>query len=153
MKSTKFLGINIDNKLSWQDHTHFVKNKLSSGLYLLNSAKHLLTSEHLKSLYNTLLHPYLTYGIVLWRSAQSSYLHPIKIKHNKAVRCISNSKYNSNAVEIYKQKLKIPQLKDIHDIELSTFMFLHATKQLPPSFHFICGCSSSYIGASYLSRH
>ena len=36
-------------------------------------------------------------------SAQSSYLHPIKIRQNKAVRCISNSKYNSNAVEIYKQ--------------------------------------------------
>ena len=48
VKSTKFLGINIDNKLNWRDHTHFVKNKLSSGLYLLNSAKHLLTSEHLK---------------------------------------------------------------------------------------------------------
>ena len=132
VKSTKFLGINIDKQLNWRDHTHFVKNKLSSGLYLLNSAKHLLTSKHLKSLYYTLLHPYLTYGIVLWGPAQSSYLHPIKIKQNKAVRCISNSKYNSNAVEIYK-KLKIPQLKDIHDIELSKFMFLHATNQLPPS--------------------
>ena len=56
VKSTKFLGINIDKQLNWRDHTHFVKNKLSSGLYLLNSAKHLLTSEHLKSLYYTLLH-------------------------------------------------------------------------------------------------
>ena len=106
VKSTKFLGINIDKKLNWRDHTHFVKNKLSSGLYLLNSAKHLLTSEYLKSLYYTILHPYLTYGIVLWGCAKSSYLHPIKIKQNKAVRCISNSKYNSNAVEIYKQKYK-----------------------------------------------
>ena len=108
VKSTKFLGINIDNKLNWRDHTHIVKNKLTSELYLLNTAKHLLTSEHLKSLYMyyTLLHPYLAYGIVLWGSAQSSYLHPIEIKQNKAVRCISNAKYNSNAVEIYKKYTK-----------------------------------------------
>ena len=32
-----------------------------------------------------------------------------------------------------KKLKKIPQLKDIHDIGLSKFMFLHATKQLPPS--------------------
>ena len=111
VQSTKFLGINIDNKLNWRDHTHFVKNKLSSGLYLLNSAKHLLTSEHLKSLYYTLLHPYLTYGIVLWGSAQSSYLHHITIKQNKAVRCISNSKYNSNAVETNKKTKKNTSIK------------------------------------------
>ena len=51
---------------------------------------------------------------------------------------------------IYK-KLKIPQLKDIHDIELSKFMFLHATNQLPPSL-MLCFSLNENIH-SHSTRH
>ena len=40
--STKFLGIIIDNKLSWINHTSNVQKKLSSGLYVLNRTKSIL---------------------------------------------------------------------------------------------------------------
>ena len=85
-------------------------------------------TEHLKSLYYALLHPYFTYGIALWGCAQCCYLHPIK-KENNSVRCISNAKYNYNAMEIF-NKLLITQVKDIHSIEFIKFMFLHDTTQL-----------------------
>jgi len=129
-KKVKFLGINLDNKLDWHVHTNYVKNKLSSGLYLLNSAKNILRTEHLKMLYYTLLHPYLTYGIVLWGSTLASLLHPITVNQNKAMRCISKAKYNAHALPLYKN-LNIPRMTDIFTIELSKFMYLHSTKQLP----------------------
>jgi hypothetical protein len=132
VKSVKFLGINLDHKLDWHAHARYVTNKLSSGIYVLNSAKHLLLAQHLKMLYYTLLHPYLTYGIILWGSAWSSLLNPIAMKQNKAVRCISKAKYNATALPLYKN-LKIPTLKDIYNIELGKFMYLHNNKQLPPS--------------------
>ena len=68
VNTAKFLGIIIDDKLSWNAHIDYCKNKLSSGLYAINSAKHILSPKHLKSLYYTLKHPHLTYGLLLWGS-------------------------------------------------------------------------------------
>jgi hypothetical protein len=45
----KFLGMIIDENLTWQEHINYYSNKMSSGLYALNSSKHLLTKEHLKT--------------------------------------------------------------------------------------------------------
>ena len=38
VNTAKFLGIIIDDKLSWNAHIDYCKNKLSSGLYAINSA-------------------------------------------------------------------------------------------------------------------
>ena len=35
VKSTQFLGIIIDNKLRWNDHITYVKNKISKSLGIL----------------------------------------------------------------------------------------------------------------------
>ena len=68
VNTAKFLGIIIDDKLSWNAHIDYCKNKLSSGLYAINSAKHILSPKHLKSLYYTLIHPHiwtLTLGLYM----------------------------------------------------------------------------------------
>ena len=73
VNTAKFLGIIIDDKLSWNAHIDYCKNKLSSGLYAINSAKHILSPKHLKSLYYTLIHPHLTYGLLLWGSTYKKH--------------------------------------------------------------------------------
>ena len=70
-----FLGILIDDKLNWKDHTelNLVRNKISSGLYAINSSKHILSLEHLKSLYYTLVHPHITYAHI-WYNAMGLHI-------------------------------------------------------------------------------
>ena len=79
VNTAKFLGIIIDDKLSWNAHIDYCKNKLSSGLYAINSAKHILSPKHLKSLYYTLIHPHLTYGLLLWGSTYKTLLKNYKL--------------------------------------------------------------------------
>ena len=50
--STNFLGIHIDSRLHWHEHVKHVKKKISSGLYALNSSKHILQESHMKTLYH-----------------------------------------------------------------------------------------------------
>ncbi len=50
----KFLGIFVDHKLNWNKHMSFVKSKLSPGLYLLNTNKHKLRSDVLRTIYFSL---------------------------------------------------------------------------------------------------
>ena len=64
--SVKFLGMIIDSKLEWKEHISCVQNKISSGIYSINKVKHILNNRHLTTLYFSLIHPYLDYGITLW---------------------------------------------------------------------------------------
>ena len=64
----KFLGIHIDSNLNWSKHIQHCRNKMSSGLYALKSVKHILSRKHLKSLYYTLINPYISYGLLIWEA-------------------------------------------------------------------------------------
>ena len=85
----KFLGIFIDDQLNWKTHIDYVRNKLSSGLYALNISKHIISRQLLKCLYHTLIHPHLTYGLILWGSTYKKYLHKLEILQNKSIRSIT----------------------------------------------------------------
>jgi hypothetical protein len=63
----KFLGIYIDQSLSFKYHVNFITSKISKAMYFLRTAKNLLTEKSLKSLYyascNKQVHCHLIYGI------------------------------------------------------------------------------------------
>ena len=129
-KTAKFLGITIDEGMTWQEHIHSCKKRASSGLYALNSAKKILSESNLKILYHSLIHPHLMYGLMLWGSACKKYLHPINIIQKKAVRTITHSVYNEHTIGLFR-KLNIVKLDDLYDLEIGKFMYLFATSGLP----------------------
>jgi hypothetical protein len=58
VQHTKFLGLIIDEQLQWTAHIKHVKSKLSSSLYAIRNAKHILSTSQLKTLYYSMVHPY-----------------------------------------------------------------------------------------------
>ena len=71
--SVKFLGINFDPQLTFKHHVQSISKKISSSLYFLRSAKHVLTKNALTSIYYSLVHSHLIYGILIW-SCCAQYL-------------------------------------------------------------------------------
>ena len=49
--SIKFLGVLVDEHLSWTDHINILENKVSKNIGLLYKSKHLLNVSGMKSLY------------------------------------------------------------------------------------------------------
>ena len=49
--SIKFLGVMIDENITWEDHIHTIEKKLAKNLGLLYQAKHILDNESLKTIY------------------------------------------------------------------------------------------------------
>ena len=47
---TKFLGINLDSKMTWEKHIHTIKGKVARGLGLISKAKKVLNSDSLVTL-------------------------------------------------------------------------------------------------------
>jgi len=64
--STKFLGLVIDNSLSWHCHIDQIIPKLSKASYVIRSLKPLLSSELLKIIYFSTVHSIISYGIIFW---------------------------------------------------------------------------------------
>ena len=59
----KFLGVVIDNNLSWKSHVKHIKTKISKSLSIINKAKPYLDVNALRTLYCSLILPYLSYCV------------------------------------------------------------------------------------------
>ena len=77
VKSTKFLGVIIDNKLRWNDHIAYVKNKISKSLGILYKIRRYLDNTTLTNMYYSFVFPYLIYCVEIWESSLKSYLDPL----------------------------------------------------------------------------
>lgn len=64
---TTFLGIEIDNNLSWDDHVQKVTSKISTGLYILYRMSFLCNFDTLKSIYyDAHIHSHSSYGLAIY---------------------------------------------------------------------------------------
>ena len=100
--STKYLGVFIDNKLNFEEHILTLENKIARSVGILSKVRYNFPLKTLLQLYHALIHPLLTYGIVVWGSTYPSYLSKLKTLQNKTMRIISGSHYCDEANPIYK---------------------------------------------------
>ena len=66
VNKTKFLGVLIDENLTWKDHIDAISKTMSRNIGMINKLKHFVRKRILLSLYYTLVIPYLNYGILAW---------------------------------------------------------------------------------------
>ena len=86
VNETKFLGVNIDDKLSWQPHIKYLNTKLKCEIGKLNAIRNLIPPELYKNLYHTLFESHLCYGITAWGGVSNSVIEPIFITQKKCIR-------------------------------------------------------------------
>ena len=80
---SKFLGIHIDDKLKWNIHIDKVKWHISSSLFAINKIKHFAPKIILKTLYYSMVCPYLSYGITLWGATYKSSVNKLIVMQKK----------------------------------------------------------------------
>jgi len=130
VKQTKFLGIQIDENLTWKNQIDNISKNISRGIGILYKLKHFVPEKILFSLYCTLILPYINYCILAWGNAAKKYMEKIFKLQKKALRIISDSEYRSHSSPLFK-KYKQLNVYDIYDVELHTFMYKHFHRQLP----------------------
>ena len=86
VKETKFLGVIIDNKLSWDAHIKYLNSKLKCEIGKLNRMKHVIPNKLYKNLYLTLFESHLSYGITAWGGVSKNLLKSLFTTQNKCIR-------------------------------------------------------------------
>ena len=130
---TKFLGVIIDENLTWKNHIDAITKTISRNIGMMSKLKHFLPKSILYTLYCSLILPYINYGILIWGSTNKMYLNKILKLQKWAIRTISNSHYRSHTGPLF-SKYEILNIFDIYQLNLGVFMFQHHTDQLPSIF-------------------
>ena len=65
----KYLGILIDHNLSWKHHIDHIIIKVSRTVAIIAKLRHSLPAHTLLNIYQALITPYLTYGLIEWGQA------------------------------------------------------------------------------------
>ena len=129
VENFNFLGITVNEHLSWTSHVAKVIKKISKTGYVLSKLKNFLPEGILLTIYNSLITPHLNYGILLWGSKSDRIFKLQK----KLVRHITHSRYNAHTDPLFK-KLGLLKVNDIKKLQELKFFFKFSQNLLPAYF-------------------
>ena len=87
VKSTKYLGVHIDDKLNFCSHINELTKTLSKKLSWLARLRHIVPSNILKLTYSTYIMPIFDYACTVWGCSNSN-ISSIQRLQNRAARII-----------------------------------------------------------------
>ena len=134
VKETVFLGVVLDEHLTWKPHISQVAGKISKSIGVISRARFFLPKPCLKTLYYCLVYPYLHYCIIVWGSTDKTNLRRLVSLQKKVIRIISKSTFDSNSDPIFKE-LELLKLNDVRQLELGKLMFSFNRSLLPSKFN------------------
>jgi hypothetical protein len=134
VSNTKFLGVIIDECLSWDNHNTYIANIVSKYTGILYRLKNSLPNNALFSLYTTLVLPYLHYCNIIWADSNNSNLSTIHLKQKKIIRLCSNAGWLDHSSPLFSQ-LGTLTIQDIHKLYKATFMYNFINNNVPTNFN------------------
>ena len=122
VSSTKFLGVQLDESLTWTTHISYISGKIAKSLGILKKVKHSLNRHTLTMLYYTLIYPYLSYCILIWGKTSAVHLDKLVKLQKKAIRVITRSSFNCHTANLFRE-LSILPLEEIYRYQCALFVF------------------------------
>jgi hypothetical protein len=97
-QNTKFLGLIIDDRLSWKAHIDQMTSKLNTACFAIRTIEAIMSPESLRMVYFAYVHLIMNYGITFW--GNKPYCHKI---FKRAIRIITNSRPSNPCRELFKK--------------------------------------------------
>ena len=128
-KTVKFLGVWIDNKMSWTKHMSTLIVKLKQNMHLLKLCNKFLNKNTKKLIYYAHIYSHLTYGILIWGNMINQYT---KIKIQKILNsCFTLITGLPPTPENFKKE-KMLRLQDLIQLENRKMGYQLEKNLLPP---------------------
>ena len=128
----KYLGLLLDDRLTWKAHICELSKKLSRSVGMLFKIRDFCPKSVLRSLYFSIFNSHLSYGLPAWGNADKLYLEKINLIQKKAIRAITFADFNDHTSPLLKE-LKILSLSDLYQYQLSSLMWDLDHNLLPQS--------------------
>ena len=83
-----YLGVMVDHKLTWEEHTRYVQ-KLTKARGILAKFRHHAPQSIVINVYYSIVYPHLYYGVTSWANTATKYTRRIQIEQNSIVKIIT----------------------------------------------------------------
>ena len=104
LDSYKYLGLNIDPSLTWNNHINELCTKPGKRLGILHRLSIILPKNSLQPIYFSLVQSVIDYGITIWGRTTENNLQKIQRFQNRAVRiCSGYYNYTISSRTLIKQ--------------------------------------------------
>ena len=133
-KVTKFLGVYVDENLTWKAHIECIDNKISKSIGILYRSRHILNKHQLKLIYFSFIHSYLTYTNIAWASTNKSKLMLLYRRQKHAIRVINFKDRFTHTQPLFAE-MKILSIYELNIFQTICFMFKCREGTSPNIFH------------------
>ena len=135
-RSVKFLGVTLDDDLSFNDHRLLISNKLSKTVGILCKLRSFLPEKILFMLYNSLALPYLQYCNIISANAGVSKLDQLHKLQKKLLRICTNSSFRAHSRPLF-FRLKTLNIYDIHNLQKAILMYRVFNDNIPMNISYM----------------
>ena len=102
--NTKFLGLTIDDSLSWKAHIDQIMFKLNTACFVIRTIQAITSLETLRMVYFACIHSIISYGKIFW--GNQVYSDKIFKIQKRVIRIITSSRTRDSCRKLLK-KLEI----------------------------------------------
>ena len=130
----RFLGVLLDENLSWKYHLTKISKKLARTCGKFFKIRHFLPINILVCLYNSLFSPFIQYGILVSGLTYETHINPVFLLQKKVIRAIAFERFTSASTPLFSD-LKILKLGDLFKLKPLSFVYDCVNKISPSCFH------------------
>ncbi len=112
VQSTKFLGVIIDETLTWESHIDHLEAKLNSCIVTIKRIKSCIPKNEYLKIYNALFMSHLSYCISCWGGIPDYKLGKIFAVQKRCVRLLFGKTLNYDHREFYETCARVKTIDD-----------------------------------------
>ena len=148
--STKYLGVSIDQELSWKEHVQELCNGLKGMFSVFYNIRSYLTIDHIITIYYTLIYSRIKYGLAVYGTANRGIIDKVQVLQNQLLKVLTDKPYRYRTNKLHNE-LKLLKVDDLYKQEILTFVHNFQNNKLPSVFeHYFTSFSDIHdIGTRY----
>ena len=129
----KYLGIYIDEDLTWNEHITYICDSLKKLFPIFYHLRNYLSLEHIKCIYYAMVYSRIRYGIEVWGMASGANISRVQILQNRLLKVLSRKPYRYSTDKLHNDH-NILKIHDIFTQEIASFLHNYRNGKLPEVF-------------------
>ena len=112
----------MDENITWKSHVKHISSKITKTIAILRFLKYTFPKDILKTLYMSLIQPYLNYCNVIWGAADKTIIEPLLLLQKKALRIVNRVHYLDHTKPLF-ESMKILTIYQQYELNCISFIY------------------------------
>lgn len=108
VENVKYLGLIIDNRLTWEKHVAGIRKKIATLVGLFYKLNHFIPDHLRKQIYFSNFHSHFLYLMPVWSTCNKTLFSNADILHKRALKCLYNLERRFPTEALYQHTLVLP---------------------------------------------